>query len=421
MDWIGKVERLNAFTDEETLRSYQADLLTKGRFDLADLGPPQACFVLNYLTILYVWTTPYPVALVAENMAAGFPISQVVTSDAVVKTHHLANARLGDLAQHLLAGPVHPVNPDLPVRALVGDRNFAHFMWNQFPALVLANQIGFANVTVETYFDPLDFLRRYLDRIGVLQTKANNVRQRSHWQDCLTVLPGARFCGALPKKLLLDDILVPRGPNAKVGRQVYFSIRDQKRTILNQEEFLVEVAERICERLPDVSFLLDGYSVPEDQGDPIYEDQPMEITAKVAAVKEITGRIATQISERTQAHVEDMTGVGLREAINLLRDVSFGVTHAGTSQHKLGWFFDHPGVIHGNKDSLTPHAVRWHARMVAGAQLPIGLPEDLVEDVPLPEGSLLQSRDRDYVISDVAAAAAFIVDAADKALRSVPG
>jgi hypothetical protein len=109
--------------------------------------------------------------------------------------------------------------------------------------------------------------------------------------------------------------------------------------------------------------------------------------------------------------IRDMTGVPLDQSLRALSTCRFYVAHAGSMQHKCAWFYPLPGIIHGNRASLSPGALRWNAQQVAETVEPRGIGPEMLRDTVVRGLPAQNDRNRDYVITDIPQAVAAVLRA----------
>ena len=406
----------NAFLGCRSLRRYQDGLLADGHFIVPSpfAGAPvavEAGFVRPTASIFYVFGGDPPFGVLAEETGRGYPLGALVTEggwtaldDGTLRQRPealrdlLGQARQRGQAWRAVA----------PTRAIVGHRNFAHGLWNEFPALDLASRRGRV-FSVAPIFDPLRLFRRHAAREGLDTGPVATSGTYTGWSDRPVTHLGAIHCGEdarIGMQALLFSAAMPR-PDTRPT--VYFSVRESGRTMVNQKEFIRTVCRRLAQATPGLRVLIDGFSVPADLADPIYDPLRDDIRAKVARTRKLTAALQRSIGRIAGLTVTDLTGLDLLTALPVIGTASFYVVHPGTSHHKIGWVFPIPGVMHGNSENLSVPALRWHARQVCGVRVPVGLPAELVETLDTTDQRPRTMRNMDYRVTDVDAAAEFVV------------
>ncbi len=136
-------DRLNAFTRGRQLRRYQRDIWLSGRFTIELPGnrePRQADGTLLAEVKAYAWRFPGaegPLWLTSTGPNLGYAISAIINP----KDKTIILAPEGDVeitalfARAITGNPSIAGNPSEAI-LLAGHENFAHFIWNELPALL---------------------------------------------------------------------------------------------------------------------------------------------------------------------------------------------------------------------------------------------------------------------------------------------
>jgi hypothetical protein len=174
---------------------------------------------------------------------------------------------------------------------------------------------------------------------------------------------------------------------------VAFTLRAVSRRCIN----LVDVMGDICTELqadyPGLGIILDGWASAETDPRPV-------------------PRTETDLCELVLSRlppglvVANLVGMPILKSIVLLRNIDAYVAHIGTLQHKLGWFSDARGIVHGPRAML--------GKMDSGAYsselgfAPQYADEDVIRDIPSapPRGAAAS----DYEITDASSIVMMIKD-----------
>jgi hypothetical protein len=411
--FLDTAHALNAFVGEKTLRCYQLDILKAGSFTCTcpftgTPCRPLAHYVLPGSGVLYYFKTTMPFIVMAASLKDGFPLLCAITSDNALWTGKPERTDLIALAQQLLnTTPAPMMNEALKPRITLGDPNFAHFMWNEFPALFEAIKHT-RDFSINLRFDPLGVMQGFAHQARLPVTKMTAPAEGKGWSEHPAVCLGSSVCGTSAKATLMTLMNLPEQRRTK--QRIWLSVRDQGRTMENQAAFLSALIAALYARNPKTEFLLDGFSAPMDVNRKIYDALRPKFAARIQGARKITAQL---ISDHSNARIKDMTGRSLNTALHAISTCDFYVCHAGTMQHKPAWFYPLHGLQHGNHASLSPGALRWPAQMVAETHAPSGLPTNLVQDTYVSGLPVQNDRNRDYIITDVPAAVQGVLDQID--------
>ena len=389
------LDTLNTFTAPGALRKYQSNILETGFFSYMSIQP-NGHYVLPGNAIFYHFNASVPFVLIAASLKDGFPLLCMVTSGAVTWAGTQERLDLIPIARQLLrTGPEQVVDLEMMPRAIIGDPNFAHFIWNEFPAVHEAAK-HHTDFGINLRFDPLGVMSQFGTEHRIPLSSMITPTQGKGWSNTPSVLLGSNRCNASAKSDLLR--LMDLSSLWKSAGKIWLTVREKGRTMENQTAFLSALITAQAARDPASVFLLDGFSLPMDFERPIYDQLRSKFTDRAKATQAI---IRTIISNHPQAHIQDLTGLPLRNALLEIATCSFYVSHAGTLQHKLGWFFPAHGLQHGNQTSLSPAALRWSAQMISGALEPWGLDPGCVKDTQVRGALAPNARNRDYFVTDI--------------------
>jgi hypothetical protein len=82
------------------------------------------------------------------------------------------------------------------------------------------------------------------------------------------------------------------------------------------------------------------------------------------------------------------------------RHADFYICHSGTQQHKIGWLYDVPGIIHTNAYFSNNYSTWWVAQMAMSPIIPAMISHDIVKEYNGVEIHDDITR-RDYVFTDI--------------------
>jgi hypothetical protein len=311
--------------------------------------------------------------------------------------HHVRPARMSNLYAHLLrrVARLHerfadalarPVDPDAQ-RAVVlqvsAPENFAHHVWNLYPTLERIVALGLADRVAEVrtagtqFFGPLAELFPELDRGRVVEEERQSVRDPYPFsQDHLVIAPGGYFItGSLVQRIRDRMSALPatpgfdQPPTVRDDRRpfpvVWIGVRVRSRAWVDQEHEIPQLVDALLDKFPDAVVVLDGYSYPvaNDLISERWQASIDELAAVAAAIREAVSQ---------PDRVVDLVGSTLREAVLWAEATDVYVAPNGTSQHKVGWFTDDPGIVYAPPSlaAISPHA-RPGAREAEGRPVPV--------------------------------------------------
>lgn len=389
------MQRLNAFTAKGVLRRYQLDVLLQGAFD----WPIDGCrcqYVLPGAAIFYRFEGAEPTIVMAASLKDGFPILCAITQDHVVWVDKPERADLVPFARTLLREQqAERVNLQKKPAVWIGDPNFAHFLWNEFPALcAVAHRTTAFNIRL--FFDPMGIVPKFADEHQITVHQMPSRSCGKGWTATPAVMLGSIYCDA--DVLQTVHRLMDLSERSQQGPRLWLTLRDHGRTMENQLDFLSSLIATVHRQSPETIFFLDGFSTAMDLDAPIYDPLRASFADRIAGAKQLAGQL---MAAHPRARIHDMTGAPLGRALRALSTCTFYVAHAGTMQHKAAWFYPLPGLQHGNHASLSPAALRWAAQMIETAQAPLGLPSTQITDGPVNARMRTNDRNRDYAVSDI--------------------
>jgi hypothetical protein len=144
------VQKANELSSSGSHRLFQETIATTGRFELRDpktgkLSVARGHFHEPSKGCIYWFEADSPFCAIAGTLRLGNPVVEIVTSAGVYSTAANDEPALTKLAQSfLLSGlpPLRLVDLDAAPQMFTGNQNFAHFAWNEFPALSSLTKLG---------------------------------------------------------------------------------------------------------------------------------------------------------------------------------------------------------------------------------------------------------------------------------------
>jgi hypothetical protein len=268
-------------------------------------------------------------------------------------------------------------------------QNFGHQLINNLSSIQHAVEFGLTDKLDEIwilgseFFGPTERLfpqlapkiRKYSDRW--LATSDINS------PDVLPVKMGANFFPeGLRNRIICEANARYRGGKSELRRPIVaVTVRAAGRCCVNLPEIVQQLVERLLPEYPDLGIIIDGYVIPEDRV-PFSSniaavvlngyDRPLRAELEMAA--DICNRLPDGVV------VDNLIGCSMMDSIVRMQHANAYVAHVGTLQHKLGFFLNAPGVIHGPKAQLSER--EGGAFQAEHGHPPIFLPEDDVADEP---------------------------------------
>ena len=323
------IETLNQYASPKKLRLYQKYIVEKHKFSIQ----------FNETELLFVGAVCKQGKNILFFKQGNSYFS--VNSFGISKGYELENI--------ILVEPeAIPLFDEGTVVVRTGHENFAHFIWNQLPALLhISNtedilfyqecnsiidikELGFAKVD-------RDKLNSKFVNIYVGSSRVN--------QQCIDILlhkfqsVNYKIQGLLEKSF-----------------KIYIGVRGpDKRELINEVEFYSQLINSINEKYDSkVEFIIDGFS---------FQNNNINDAGTVRRCEQINKAIG-EIQKKVAYKVTSINGLLLSEFIGVIENIDFYITHEGTMQHKIGWFYPHiPGVILTGSQ-YPKSVVQWHCNQV---------------------------------------------------------
>lgn len=269
----------------------------------------------------------------------------------------LAGRLLSFIKRHV-APPPPAVDPAPgPTLGLPAVDNFAHQLWNfqagieRLIRLGLVGKLGAVRYSGTEFFGPLGEIFPELAGIRIERPVRSAGLDTPPGAPSALPLPAS---GYLVPRSLTDRIValartrsrgrpdavepadIPRGKGTAV---VWLGLRVRGRAWVGQEDGSIEIIRRFAARRPDTVFLLDGFSYPmgEDGSSHIWADAVAELHAMAARIR---------AAALDPARVVNMVGNTMRESCLWARETDVYLAAYGSTQHKVAWFSDAPGLVY---------------------------------------------------------------------------
>lgn len=404
---IRHLNQMNAFVHDRALRRFQYEIMRTGTFEICSPRGPgtlraQAVYVMPNMGALYWFGDAAGICVLVGSLRLGYPILAILEATEIHWV--LANAECANLieyGQNFLASAQSPekrVDEKQPVDILIGHQNFAHFVWNEFPAMfhALARPV---NVRLRIKFDTLHILER-LARDHQIEA-CHEAHMTPQWQSQMTTFAGAVRCDAKAKAYIVNVLNEHQTTLEIPGQIVYITVRNKGRTLSDQPQFLTELIQSILALSDTTHCVLDGFSVPDDFQRGIYASLRQAFETRAGDAHRITEIVRQNLSAKENARVHDITGMTLSDALSIIRRASYYVAHAGTTQHKASWMYPIPGTLHGNRASITLGSLKWTVGMIDGAIPPLGMDPDNIVDLDIQDLPNKNARNCDYAFVDM--------------------
>lgn len=388
------LEELNGFVGPRVLRRWQAMALRTGALDVAcpldgAILRCDATLWLEHRLFAYRFRHgAMTMWLMTHGCKTGWrlcglallPLGMVFAldedEDAVLAAHHMA-------AIATLPASDAPVPGGGGVQIVAGHPNFAHHLWNELPALAVAASEAMPAEAPPLLLlgEPILPLEKLVDWPGPVH-RSSEARERPA-EPCL--LPGlrlplgsTRIPSALADRVRTACLAEAKLPAARAGAAALsLGLRSMYRHPVNQ----VDYALALLARLPaSVDVYLDGFSQPWDIAVPGRHD-----AAAYRAWQEETAALAQAVIAAAPPdgpRLVDATRLDVGAAVALGARLSAHVAPHGTQQHKFGWLWPMPGVVHTSPHVAQSDQAAWVADQCEAPCRLTYLPPDMVETVP---------------------------------------
>lgn len=292
-------------------------------------------------------------------------------------------ARLQDLFVDAVATRPDPDARRSVVLQISVPENFAHHVWNLYPGLERIIDHGLAENVDEIrdagtqFYGPLAELFPEFANARLIEEDRQGIRDPYPFsREHLLVVPGGYFIRRSLIRRIRDRMAqlppTPGYPQPPVADHegtprppvVWIGLRVRSRAWTDQETEVPRLIDALHERYPSALVVLDAYSYP------VGKDL---ISAQWRPAIDELGSITRKIRAAV-AHPElvvDLVGSTLREAVLWAGVTDVYVAPNGTSQHKVGWFGDAPGIVYAPRSlgQLRPES-RPGAREAEGRPIP---------------------------------------------------
>jgi len=428
--FVDSVALLNLFQFDRYILNYQNNILSSGRFSI--ISPYRgktlefsANFYSQTQKIYYLFEEGnHTLFLVPDDIGWGWPVRFLIfpKEEKVYALDKDANIKAVQRNDLLVAAKdfKQAYQPKIitgRIRILLGHPNFAHYLWNELSALEhlisdavsLTDQFQYELINlfqplgpVEELIDP-DQLKAICTTFGIMpESHKKNVQ----FEGSLLRI-GARLVTNKLKEDLKKQIRdvydeKPVVPALSYDPVFWISIKDKvsNRVCTNQLEFLSRLIFNILKHYPQCKFIVDAFSLPVD-----YDANPMykHYREQFNLLKESAGKERQKLLEicirENPVLLEKMILTDQDSIYSSLHHAQFAdfyICHAGSLQHKIGWIYHVPGIIH--LPQAKPGHARYHMSQTEKSADVFLLPDEFTEEIP--ESNQIH-RNRNYIISDI--------------------
>lgn len=440
-EYSESVGLLNTFRFDRRILNYQYQILKTGKFEIFSpysgrLIEFQANFLCQTQKVYYLFNDDHHIFfLVTDDIGWGWPLRfLILPAEDIVFVHDnndelKAIERTGLLEKAKLFHKVYQpkIHADR-IRILLGHPNFAHYLWNEISALdyLLTNDVfsttRFA-CELKILFQPLGPVEKLIDPDKLKMafshvTPMKGLNEYNAQYEGTLLRVGARWISNQLNDNLKNRVKTVYGGGLKScypgsGPVFWISVKDtlSKRVCVNQLQFLNRLILKISKHYPQGEFIVDAFSFPVDYHEnPMYDNYRRQFESfRISAEEERHKLIDLCLGEKPLLKDKFILteNDSLYSSIYYGQFVDFYICHAGTLQHKIGWIYSIPGIIH-LPQALPGHA-RYHMNQTENSADVFLLPSEfIIED----QSSNQIHRNRNYFIRDVDGAIRYIVNKA---------
>jgi hypothetical protein len=420
---------LNRFLHPRRLRQYQSAIFDRGHFVIRDPrdGQERICDGTLFAPMkAFAWRFPAPAGdlwLISSGPDRGYEIDGVYDPArrclALPSGHDSAVAIF--LVRHIRAVADAPCGKGQRAKLVLGHPNFAHFLWNEMPALLeLESRTASGIAGILLAHEPILPFEKLFDW-ALAPLVSPITREASHGHRA-RFHAGALFAaGSTRINLAARERVTQRCRNAAAEVpmpepgvvRLWLSLRALYRHPVNQIETFVALLRGLSRCGPRFEVLLDGYSLQQDIEVPGRYDIDRERGNRAEVIVMARDLVARCRGWVGGPALIDITGCGIVESIAYAATAQYYICHHGTQQHKIGWLHAVPGLIHASPSIVATQPAGWVADQCEGALLPAYLPNHFVSEAKTENERPGQPYFADYCFNDPKIAA----DAMIAALR----
>ena len=403
------VDQCNGKTTNFGEKHFQTSLLSGQGFGVhcpitGDPINPKCNYVFPNNAVIYYFENPEKFVLVSSHLSFGNPIIAALNETSYHQAYSKIKLqpKIEQKVSEIINTPLddyEEINWLSRPRLICGHINFAHFMWNEFSTLyeIIKQE---KEVDIFLVHDPFDLCKdeKFSNHISLIE----NIHDVRGWSCHPIVLGTSSYLDAATKSHLITHIMGSSSTTLpKDGPQkLYITVRPDGRTLQNQEYFITTLIQSFHQKYPDLEFVLDGFSLPDDFNRTVYDHMRQNFLDRINKSNELIQNIIKN-SNVNNIHFNNITGYKFSDSLKIISLCQYYISHAGTLQHKIGWFFKRHGFMHSNQTSAKRAAVKWIAEQVADAIAPNVLNENNIEDLEVRGMPVINERNRDYKIHNI--------------------
>ncbi|WP_424814771.1 hypothetical protein [Roseococcus sp. YIM B11640] len=236
-------------------------------------------------------------------------------------------------------------------------QNFAHHVWNFYTGLERIVLDGHHRNVERVLFGGSEFFGALDEIFPEFEGRVSQVERDPIIDPCpfsdetmlLTVggyfIPETlrtRLRAAMRKLPAREGVVSPERPDPALEScypVVWIGIRSGDKSWVGQEEGIQRLIRGFAERYPRPLFLIDGFSFPVGR-----DEISQEWLGAINALRELAERVRQ--SSGMPERVVNMVGNTLRESVLWAERADVYLSPVGTTQHKIGWFTDAPGLVY---------------------------------------------------------------------------
>ncbi|WP_342148080.1 glycosyltransferase family 61 protein [Methylorubrum sp. SB2] len=266
--------------------------------------------------------------------------------------------------------------PLAPFVYVYGHENFAHEFWNEFSGLLKLDERKFCNTAIMAQPGTVAKLPELLERTKLAEKFAGvqkNTLRYGVKYNALLYAAGSEVLSNEAKGIItavcLDKHPLDSFFAADDRYRVVITLRSLYRHALNEDEAFRAIIVELCALSDKIDIYLDGYSVPTDPDGiaPAAMDRHLAISRRVS---ERAAALIAALPEGLAGRVFDGTACTLAQSIANGSRCHFYISHHGTQQHKFGWLFVMPGIVHANRSILQSLPAGWVQKQSQDSILP---------------------------------------------------
>lgn len=407
---------LNEICQIDGTKKYQFDIMNCGSFGISCpitnqvIYPSYNYFHRGQFAVIYIFEGAERLALISSILQSGSPIVAAKTKRVSVEIdefrRRLDYERLMEIAQAALLDlpqSAQKVNLKLKPILICGSRNFAHFLCNELPAIHSSIP---QSKEIEIYLlrDLFNLRMKlpYSRKLAAIEKPDNYWG----WNSSLVFTGTSTFLTEKVRSCFLEKITSVKNP---IARRIYITVRPNflVRSLINQVEFLSELVRSFREKYADMEFVLDGFSYPHD----LDRSNCSHALRQEYSKRTVHSRLIIRklIQAVPGANILDITGKNLSDALEFISSCSYYVSHSGTQQHKIAWFFPRNGFVHSNHHSISDSSINALAAPTECSITPSTLEAKFINDAftvssrHSREKTAVIDRNKNYVMKNVRA------------------